>query len=265
MVLHDYLNDKPIKCFYNISFHKTIYDIDNNKSGIYYVNDDSRFFYKGDKLPTKTNYYFYPDDFYIYDYTSDELIVHIVKDNIYMGYESIDSISIDFSNAYIINIDGLEILDIKSKDDFYEITNHWKNCKEEHNRLTNKYFPGGLLSTFMGNTNTFNEAKPLFDKELEIVLDEFKIIWVKEDEFYTEKRYGVLVEAVKNSYWDIKSDSDLSNKEKISSLSLAYEELDTFVKANTDAKERYLKLFNFVKEIHINNIISMVEKYLEQD
>ena len=264
MVLNDYLNDKPIKCFYDISFHKTAYDIDNNKSGVYYIQNESRFFYEGDKLPTKTNYYLYPDDFYIYDYTSEEFIIHIIKNNTYIGYKPIENITIDYNSSYIVSMDGLEILDIKSKDDFYEITNHWKSCKEEHRRLSDKYFPKGLLSTFMGNTNTFNEAKPLFNKEWEVILDEFKIIWVKEDEFYTEKKYGILLEAVKNLYWDLKGDKALSDKERIFRLSLAYEEFDVFTELNKNAKEMYLKLFNHVQEVHINNILSMIEKYLSQ-
>lgn len=264
MILQDYLNDKPIKCFYDISFHKTAYDIENNKSGIYYIQNQSRFFYKGDKLPIKTSYYIYPSNFYIYDYTSEESIIHIIKNETYTGYEPIKDISIDFQNSFIINIDGSEILDIKSRDDLYELANHWKICKEEHKRLNDKYFPNGLLSTFMGNTNAFNKAKPLFNKEWEAVLEEFKVIWVKEDEFYIEKRYGVLLEAVKNLYWDLKGDKYMSDKEKIDSLSLAYDELTMFTERNNNAKERYLKLFNHIEEIHTNNIISMIEKYLNQ-
>lgn len=262
-MLNDYLNDKPIKCFYDISFNKTIHDINNNKSGVNYVQNESRSFKIGDILPTKSSYYYYPDNFYIYDYTSDEHILHIIEDNIYKGYKTVDDIEIDYDNSYIVNMNGLEILDIKSKSDFYDISKHWEYCKKEHEELNKKYFPRGILNTFMTNINTFNKVKPIFDKELENVLEEFKIIWLKEDKYFIEKKFGVLVESIKNLYWELKSDKDLSDEERLDSLSLAYEEFDSFNKLYSDAKEKYLKVFKSIKEVHINNIISMVEKFME--
>ena len=93
-------------------------------------------------------------------------------------------------------------------------------------------------------------------------MNDFKDIWVKEDEFYIEKRYGVLVEAVKNLYWDLKYNTELSNEEKSFSLSLAYEELDVFSYKHKDAKDKYLKLFDSTPEFYVNNIISMAEEFI---
>lgn len=261
-MLNDFLNDRPIKCFYSISFNKTSHDIDNNKSGVHYVQSESRRFYKGDLLPTKTSYYHYPDDFYIYDYTSSENIIHIVKDNRYQGYKDIDSVDIDYANSYIVNMNGLEVLDIKSKNDLHEISKHWAECKINYDTVTQKYFPQGIMSMFMTNTNTFNKVKPLYDKETEDILNEFKIIWVMEDEFYIEKKYGVLIESIKNVYWDIKSDNDLTEEEKLYSLSLVYDELNELLELHPDAKERYLKAFHSMKEVYINNILSMVDDFI---
>lgn len=262
MGLYDYLEDKCVKCFYEISFYKTGYEIDNNKSGITYVGGNFKTFKIGDKLPLKTNYYFYPQNFYIYDYTTGEAIIHIVENEIYKGYTSVENINLDFENAYIINSNGLEILDIKSKSDFYEISKHWSDCKKEYSDISLKYFPQGTLSMFMHNTTEYNRRKPLFDKEIDIILNDFKDIWVKEDEFYIEKRYGVLVEAVKNLYWDLKNNTELSNEEKSFSLSLAYEELDVFSYKHKDAKDKYLKLFDSTPEFYVNNIISMAEEFI---
>ncbi len=262
MGLYDFLEDKCVKCFYEISFYKTEYEIDNNKSGITYISGNSKSFEVGDKLPLKTNYYLYPKDFYIYDYTSNDRIIHVIENEIYKGYVSIENIDLDFENAYIINSDGLEILDIKSKDDFYEIANHWSDCKKEYSNLSLKYFPQGTLSMFMHNTVKYNQVKPQFDKEIDAVLKDFRDIWVKEDEYYIEKRYGTLVEAIKNLYWDLKNNDELSDKEKSFSLSLAYEELEVFSHKHEDAKERYLKLFDSTPEFYVNNIISMAEKFI---
>ena len=45
-------------------------------------------------------------------------------------------------------------------------------------------------------------------------------------------------------------------------LSLAYEEYDVFTYMNLDAKNKYLNLFNHVSEIYIDNIVEMVEEYI---
>lgn len=262
MSLYDYLEDKCISCFYGISFYKTEYEIDNKKSGVTYVCEGSRFFQTGDKLPLKTNYYLYPKDFYIYDYISNEGIIHIIEDEIYKGYKHINECEIDYNNAYIINANGLEILDIKSKNDLIELQNHWNECKQRYTDIKLKYFPNGDAAMFMSNISKYNELKPLFIEESDKVIEEFKTIWVKEDEFYIEKRYGVLVEAIKNLYWDLKDDTTMSDKDKAFNLSLAYEELDVFLYKYKDAKEKYLKLFNFVPEFYLNNIIAMVEEII---
>ena len=54
----------------------------------------------------------------------------------------------------------------------------------------------------------------------------------------------------------------MSDKDKAFNLSLAYEELDVFSYAHKDAKDRYLKLFDFVPEFYLNNIITMVEEFI---
>ena len=262
MSLCDYLEDKGVTCFYGISFYKTEYEIDNKKSGVASTCEETRFFHTGDKLPLKTNYYLYPKDFFIYDYISNERIIHIVEDETYKGYKCVDECDIDYSNSYVVSANGLEILDIKSKNDLIELQNHWNECKQRYADIKLKYFPNGDVSMFMSNITKYNELKPLCNRELDAVVEEFKTIWVKEDEFYIEKRYGVLIEALKNLYWDLKDVLNLSDKEKAFSLSLAYEELDVFLYANKDAKERYLKLFDFVPEFYVNNIINMVEEII---
>lgn len=262
MSMHDYLEDKCVTCFYGISFYKTEYEIDNKKSGVSYNCEETRFFQIGDKLPLRTNYYLYPKDFYIYDYISNEKIIHIVEDETYKGYKCVDECDIDYPNAYIISANGLEILDVRSKDDLIELQNHWNECKQRYADIKLKYFPNGDAAMFMSNMTKYNELKPLFIEESDKVIEEFKTIWFKEDELYIEKRYGVLVEALKNLYWDLKDNTYMSDKDKAFNLSLAYEELDVFSYAHKDAKDRYLKLFDFVPEFYLNNIITMVEEFI---
>ena len=262
MTSNSYLDYVDLKCFYGISFYKTELEIDNNKSGVIYTNDNLSKFKIGDKLPLKTRYYYYPKDFYIYDYVSNSELLYIVKNGAYSGFINIRDIDFDLKNSYVINIDGTEVLNIDLKEDLLALSEDWDRCKQEYSDIKDKYFPEGEVCMILNNPIEHDRLKYLFKEDAKDVFNDFKELWLKKDKYYIEKRYGVLIEALKNLFWELKEDEELSEREKYHMLSLAYEEYDVFTYMNLDAKNKYLNLFNHVSEIYIDNIVEMVEEYI---
>ena len=59
MGLYDYLNGEQVKIFYSPVFWS-----ENEGENVYYSGGGLRGYINGDKLPLKTLYYKYPDDFF---------------------------------------------------------------------------------------------------------------------------------------------------------------------------------------------------------
>jgi hypothetical protein len=258
----DFLNDKLVTCFYSIGYNRAVYQFDAHQSGVVYINEKYDSYETGDTLPIQTNYYKYPDNFYIYDYRDlDETkIVHIIEDGIYRGFQGINEVEIDYNTAYIMDNTGRNILDIKSKNDFAEISRHWQEKCKEKEVIMSKYFPKGIADMFVTNTDEYHKRKPLCDEEVEKMLEDFKGIWFKEDENRVAKKYAILLEAIKVAFWETKEDYSEGDESLSEMLSHAVAELETFTHFNPDAREKYLKLFDYVPEFYIDNILSMANQ-----
>lgn len=263
MCFQDYLGNMPIRCFYKVIFYKDSMDVDNRVSGVSYLDGDSRFFKIGDRLPLISSYFKYPNDMLIYDYKGNDEIIHIIKDGVYMGNKAISELPNELlKESHIISSDGREILNIKNKNDIKKLKDDWILFSEEYNALTKEFFPRGKAIMYMSDKFEYNKIKPKFELKYKEISHRFKDKWIKKDKYLEEKHYGALLEALKNSYWELKYNNEISHKEKIFRLSLIYEEIEIFLNLKCDIEDRYLSHFKNVSLNYINNIKSMAESFI---
>lgn len=106
--LYDYLGDEQVQLFYSPI-------ICNEK--IAYLGGNFLKFNKGDKLPLKTLYYQYPDNFIVYHNRTSEKIISIIKNGVFLKTKYLKEISTTDLTELIVDIKGTP-LNINKVSDF---------------------------------------------------------------------------------------------------------------------------------------------------
>lgn len=106
--LYDYLGDDQVQLFYSpiICTEKIVY-----------LGGNFLKFNKGDKLPLKTLYYQYPDNFIVYHNRTSEKIISIIKNGVFLKTKYLKEISTTDLTELIVDIKGTP-LNIKKISDF---------------------------------------------------------------------------------------------------------------------------------------------------
>ncbi|HCL4480131.1 TPA: hypothetical protein N2D99_002217 [Clostridium botulinum] len=106
--LYDYLGDERVQLFYSPIIYK---------EKIAYLGGNFLKFNKGDKLPLKTLYYQYPDNFIVYHNRTSEKIISIIKNGVFLKTKYLKEISTTDLTELIVDIKGTP-LNINKVSDF---------------------------------------------------------------------------------------------------------------------------------------------------
>lgn len=181
MGMYDTCSGKQIKCFYVPIFHAD----KNGNSGTYHSGGLLRNFEIGDKLPVKTLYYKYPNDFIIFDYEYYNDIWVVKNGCLYEYINDIPSYIGDGVYDYV----G-EQLNIYEVCDFEIMKGDYLRTKKIYEQGEKKIFPNGVFNTFLNNKGEYNKNRYKLDKLNEQTWDLFYDKWYKEDMFELEKQFG---------------------------------------------------------------------------
>ncbi len=106
--LYDYLGDEQVQLFYSPIICK---------GKIAYLGGNFLKFNKGDKLPLKTLYYQYPDNFIVYHNRTSEKIISIIKNGVFLKTKYLKEISTTDLTELIVDTKGTP-LNINKVSDF---------------------------------------------------------------------------------------------------------------------------------------------------
>lgn len=208
MGMYDYLNGEQVKCF-----SIPIVYIDRD-----FMRDDEeervcmssmggllRGFNKGDKVPYRTNIYNYGKDFIVFDYRGfeEEYIVHFIKDGKVSEYYHAEKLPPVIPVMLVVDNYG-NPLNIKSRNDFFEIIEDHKNYIEK------QYFTGcreirGLFDDYIEsvrNNTPREDLKKEYDKLSEDLRERtmavFRKKWFADDRKVVSNNIGWLVDILLN-------------------------------------------------------------------
>lgn len=236
MGMYDYLGGEQIKIFYTPIFESK--DIITGKPGTWHSGGGMRSFNEGDKLPLKTLYYKYPDNFVVFDYEYSNN-VWIIENGRFKELKNYDDlIKKDLGDA-VYDYCGDE-LNIKTVEDFQTIKKDFQITEKLYNKLENELFPKGLFETIETNITEYNKKRNQLEKIRESTWGEFRKKWYIKDKYYLEKQFGELLECYLLLFAD--KDSEIfewyNPKQRYLDCKKA---LKDFIQEHEGIVERYIK------------------------
>lgn len=235
MGLYNYLGGHQVKCF-------TIPNIiitSDNKLDIYGLEGDFTYYKKGSKVPYKTLYYNYGENFLIFDYRGLYLeetpIIHIIKDGKYLRTVEYLKLKEEFFVNKVIDIYG-NIINIEKYSDITNFIEELKNREIQDELLRKKY--SEELCVVGYSMQDLRESKISSEKFMED-LEKRKVI----SDRITKELYTPF-----NNKWFIKEDDQI----------IGY--ILQLLKDGHNIKKYYDKLLEFFKENELN-YLEMIKNY----
>jgi len=198
MGMYDYLGGEQVKIFY-----RPIFQV--NKE----VPEESSYWWSGgslnsygeeDKLPLKTLWYQYPENFMIYDYRWDYEDVWIIRDGKFRRFCSFKELTED-------DIVGIEAvydyhgtpINIQTIEDFSAIKEDFGRRSEEHRLIEKSFFPKGSIRTIKENLEEFESKKDAYYQKLDEINEKYANRWSVSNPYEQEENFGALLDCF--IYW----------------------------------------------------------------
>lgn len=274
MGLYDIMaNGEQVKCFYLIAFLKDEYTTEKNNGfgNTIHIGGYLRNFIIGSKLPIKTKYYKYPENFCIFDYRCFDNNIHIVRNGIYNKYVHASKFSESDLQNYWIDYYGNSI-NIQNIEDIQLITNDFKKYRILRNEIIQKYDISKLLNIarkmkddqeeFGKIIGEFNEIINKCDallKKRDKELSEINIMdkWYR-NEYVKEKQFGEFWKAFDNREKRV-SESSLLEYNYEQEYVDCKDAFKNFIKSNSGIIDKYIK-WQKLSHKDIDKLMEVIKK-----
>lgn len=195
MGMYDYLGDEQVKCFYVPIVYIDTYSGEKEKFGISASGGCLRGYRRGSRVPTKTRYYNYGNDFMVFDFRGffgeDEKLVHIIKQGRYKRSVHFKHIPTRYEIGLVVDNYG-NPLNIHNREDFEKICLDSKKYHQMYTDLTKE------SSKLMNDTIVRFRENTIESAELEEIMDKVR----KENDLAFERSLKIF-----NDYWRLEEDN----------------------------------------------------------
>ncbi|MDF2880171.1 MAG: hypothetical protein K0R54_728 [Clostridiaceae bacterium] len=187
MGMYDYLGGEQVKIFYSPIFDKDFFgEIVTVHSGGSLLS-----FGTNDRLPLKTLYYKYPENFCVFDYRGNK-DVFIIKDGKFKEIKKYYKLKKADIGDSVVNYYGTEI-SINNLGDFKRISNDFNNTFKKYENGKKELLPKGFNETLKNYREEFKSKESELNELTEKTFGVFNKKWVADDKYMNEKDFGELL------------------------------------------------------------------------
>ncbi len=172
--MYDYLGGDQVKCFYIpiVYVEKGYLNAIGDTFAISASGGCLRGYGRGSKVPVKTEFYTYGNDFMVFDFRGfsyeDKILVHIIKDGRYKRSVDFKHIPSRYKIGLVVDNYGSP-LNIHSKEDFVKIYDDFKTYHQKYIDLSRE------SNEKMNEVIRLHREKKIDPKEVERILEEVRV------------------------------------------------------------------------------------------
>jgi hypothetical protein len=244
MGMFDTIEDEQIKVFYVPIFSNKY--IKEGQEQTWHSGGRLKHYGPDDDLPLTTWYYKYPENFMIFDYRYECVMVIIIKDGKYCCIKNYPDLTEQDLQGAVYDYYG-EKLEIKTMQDFHDIKDHDAQLDKDLEALHKRYFINGIFDAMQNNKEYYESVKDEHNKERDVLLKAFTDRWYSVDPYQNEKQLGEYLECL--FYLALRKDDEPKEwdhpKEKYEACKKAIRD---FIAKYPDIVERYINWVSCLDE-----------------